>query len=274
MCAVAPRNVTVISRTSPSLVAVLDASEGGNRWGKPKLGSTVPRKQKPFALHGDVCDRSMAQVRNLHVLASLRIGWPQARRRSVPPGSSRRRCRSRAERPVGRERPPFGCRLLRPTPGPQAVAHAPHACHDHPARRRDAGDTAECGARVERRAHVVRVTACIQNTPSSASRSPRMRFDSASSSRNWLHSSERATKVTHPSQGQRGRVTSPRGAGESTRGASCRQGRDAHDPYWLGRATQGNVDRYTRAAPSHTVSGSSSATGTPTLTSPRVAFGS
>jgi hypothetical protein len=40
---------------------------------------------------------------------------------------------------------------------PSGVAHAPHACHDYPARRRDAGDTAECGACVERGAHVARI---------------------------------------------------------------------------------------------------------------------
>jgi len=58
----------------------------------------------------------------------------------VPPVSSRRRGGSRPERRVGRQRPPFRCPLLRPTPGPQGGAHAPHACHDHPASRRDASD--------------------------------------------------------------------------------------------------------------------------------------
>jgi hypothetical protein len=47
------------------------------------------------------------------------------RRRTVPPVSSWRRCRSRAECPVGRERPPLGCPLLRPKPGPQGSL-APH----------------------------------------------------------------------------------------------------------------------------------------------------
>jgi hypothetical protein len=54
------------------------------------------------------------------------------------------------QRDNGGERPPFGCALLRPTPGPQGVAHAPHACHHHLPRPRDAGDTAECGACVAR----------------------------------------------------------------------------------------------------------------------------
>jgi hypothetical protein len=80
------------------------------------------------------------------------------RRRSVPPVSQSAPLSQPSRAAVGRERPPFGCPLPRPTPGPPGVAHAPRACHDCPARQRDAGDTAELAVWDDRGALFIRIT--------------------------------------------------------------------------------------------------------------------
>ena len=123
--------------------------------GEPKLGSTVPRLiPGRFA----ECKRSHCPLHDHGRSISLRVcGFPFA-----AGGALCRRSRVGAAaaaektRPVGRERPPFGCPLLRPTPGPQGVAHA----HMHVTIiRRDGAMpvTPANAARVERDAHVVRV---------------------------------------------------------------------------------------------------------------------
>ena len=95
------------------------ASKGGTGGGNRNSGAPFPRLSNRSRRAVACALAPMAEVRNRHVLDSLQVRRPLPLRRSVPPVSSRRRCRSRAERSVGRERPPFGCPLLRPTPGAQ-----------------------------------------------------------------------------------------------------------------------------------------------------------
>jgi hypothetical protein len=84
--------------------------------GERKLGSTVPRLTAgPF--RGVQVASPRCTMTDAYLLAGPRLPV-SSRRRFVPPVWGRRRCRSRAERTAGRERPPFGCPLLRSTPGP------------------------------------------------------------------------------------------------------------------------------------------------------------
>src|SRR5262245_31830035 len=115
----------------------------GNRWGEPKLGSTVPPTEKPSRWTVTSVIVPMADMRTVHVLASLRIAAPLPAALFAA-GVAVDAVVAAEQIDSGRERPPFGCPLLRPTPGPQGVAHARRPCHDCPARQRNAGDGAEC----------------------------------------------------------------------------------------------------------------------------------
>ena len=66
-------------------------------------------------------------------------------RRSMPPVSQSLQV-SRPVSETGRERAPFGCPLLRPTSGPQGVAHAPDPYRCRPAEPRSVAAVVECAA--------------------------------------------------------------------------------------------------------------------------------
>jgi hypothetical protein len=103
--------------------------------GEPKLGSTVPRLTPGmFAeYNGRIVRCTITDALSSCQSAASRL-QPAA---LCAAGLESAPLSQPSRRPAGRERPPFGCPVLRPTPGPEGVAHAPRACLDHPARRRE-----------------------------------------------------------------------------------------------------------------------------------------
>ena len=112
-------------------------SRKGNSVGEPKLGSTVPPPTIPFSLQGPDVLAVMQEVRGCMFFPVCALapdsGGALCRRRRSP-----RRCRSRADRESGRERPHFCCPRVRPRGGPDGGRSRP-TCMS-----RSSGETALC----------------------------------------------------------------------------------------------------------------------------------
>ena len=132
-----------------------DASEG-NRWGEPKLGSTVPPTEKPSRWTVTSVIAPMPEMRTVHVLASLRIGAPRPAALCAAGVAVDAVIAAEQSGEWGVSDPHLAAPFFAPRPARRGRS-CPHACHDHPARRRDVGDTAGGDACVEPDAHVVRV---------------------------------------------------------------------------------------------------------------------
>jgi hypothetical protein len=156
MCAVAPLNVTVVSRASPSLIAVLDPSEGGTGGGNRNSGAPFPGSKGRSRWTVTCVIARWRKCATLMFLPVCELGGhnPAA---FCAAGVAVRGCRSRGERQWGVSDPHLAAPFFAPRPALRGSL-TPHM-HVTIVRRDGAMPVtpAECGACVERGAHVVRV---------------------------------------------------------------------------------------------------------------------